>query len=104
MAAFESVPGGPSPQQIRELAVNNPRELSLGFATLVIPAHAHTSPGMIYTIHYVAKFSSCLGQPASTQWDDRIFGSIGNPGAHQNPITMELPGTTFSQQNGSHLF
>jgi hypothetical protein len=40
MNIFESVPGGPMPQQIRELAVNNPRESSLGFTTMVAPVHA----------------------------------------------------------------
>jgi hypothetical protein len=47
MNVFELVPGGPTPAQIRELAVNDPREFSLGFATLIVPAHAPASAGMI---------------------------------------------------------
>jgi hypothetical protein len=103
MNVFESVPGGPTPTQIRELAVNDPRESSLGYATLVIPAHAPASAGMIYAIHTVAKFTTRLGQPA-TQWDDRIFGSIGEVVAHQNPITVELPANAFTRHNGGNLF
>jgi hypothetical protein len=45
----------------------------------------------------------CLGQPA-TQWDDRIFGSIGEVVAHQNPITVKVPATAFNRQNGGNLF
>jgi hypothetical protein len=100
MAVFQSTPGGPTPQQIRELVVNNPRESSLGFAVLVLPTPAHQ--GLIYGIHSVAKFSARLGQPA-TQWDDRIFGSIGEVVANQNPITIELPATAFSRLGGGAL-
>jgi hypothetical protein len=49
MGVFASLPGrGPQTQQIRELVVNNPRESSLGFATLVIPAHNPAHQGLIY--------------------------------------------------------
>jgi hypothetical protein len=51
MAVFTLAPGSLTPQQIRELVVNNPRESTLGFATLVIPAHAPASPGLIYAIN-----------------------------------------------------
>jgi hypothetical protein len=101
MAVFESVPGGITPQQIRELVVNNPRESSLGFAVLVLPTPAHQ--GLIYAIHSLSKFATRLGQPA-TQWDDRIFGSVGEVVANQNPITVELPDTAFSRQGGGNLF
>jgi hypothetical protein len=101
MTVFKSVPGGPTPQQIRELVVNNPRESSLGFALLVIPTPAHQ--GMIYGIHSLSKFATRLGQPA-TQWDDRIFGSVGEVVANQNPITVELPATAFSQLSQGNLF
>jgi hypothetical protein len=103
MNVFASVPGGPTPAQIRELAVNDPRESSLGYATLVVPAHAPASAGLIYAIHTVAKFTPRLGQPA-TQWDDRIFGSIGEVVAHQIPTTVELPATAFTRQNGGNLY
>jgi hypothetical protein len=103
MNVFESVPGGPTPAQIRELAVNDPRESSLGFATLVVPAHAPASAGMIYAIHTVSKFTTRLGQPA-TQWDDRIFGSIGDVVAHQIPITVEIPATSFARHNNGNLY
>jgi hypothetical protein len=103
MNVFASVPGGPTPAQIWELAVNDPRESSLGYATLVVPAHAPASAGMIYAIHTVAKFTPRFGQPA-TQWDDRIFGSIVEVVAHQNPITVELPVTAFAGQNGGNLY
>jgi hypothetical protein len=72
MAVFQSLPGGPSPQQIRELVVNNPRESTLGFATLVVVTPGHQ--GLIYAIHSLSKFATRLGQPA-TQWDDRILKS-----------------------------
>jgi hypothetical protein len=101
MAVFESVPGGPTPQQIRELVVNNPRGSSLGFAVLVIPTPGHQ--GMIYGIHSLSKFATRLGQPA-TLWDDRIFGSVGEVVANQNPITVELPTTAFSRLNQGNQF
>jgi hypothetical protein len=103
MGVFASVPGGPSPQQIRELVVNNPRESSLGFATLVVPAHNPAHPGLIYAIHSVTKFAAQLGQPA-TQWDNRLFGSINKVVGNQNPTTVELPANAFSRQNGGKLF
>jgi hypothetical protein len=103
MGVFASVPGGPSPQQIRELVVNNPRESSLGFATLVIPAHNPAHQGMIYAIHLVTKFATRLGQPA-TQWDNCLFGSINKVIGNQNPTTVELPADAFSRQSGGNLF
>jgi hypothetical protein len=103
MGVFASVPGGPSPQQIRELVVNNPRESTLGFATLVLPAHNPAHQGMIYALHTVAKFATRLGQPA-TQWDNRIFGSINEVVGNQNPTTIELPADAFSRQNGGNLY
>jgi hypothetical protein len=86
MGVFASVPGGPTPQQIRELVVNNPRVLTLGFATLVIPAHNPAHQGMMYALHTVAKFAR-LGQPA-TQWDNRIFSSINEVVGNQNRTTI----------------
>jgi hypothetical protein len=103
MAVFESAPGGPTPLQIRELIVNTPRESSLGFAVLIIPTHAPASPGMIYAIHLLSKFQPRLGQPAS-QWDNRMFGSIGEVVANQIPVTVELPVTAFTRQQGGNLF
>jgi hypothetical protein len=89
MAVFESLPGGPTPQQIQELLVNNPRESSVGFVVLILPTPTHQ--GMIYAIHSSSKFATHLGQPA-TQWDDHIFGStIGKVVTNQNPITVKLP-------------
>jgi hypothetical protein len=81
--------------------VNNPQESSLGFAVLVIPMPAHQ--GMIFAIHSLSKFAARLRQPA-TQWDDHIFGSIGEVVAKQNPTTVKLPSITFSRQNGGNLF
>ncbi len=101
MGVFASVPGGPSPQQIRELVVNNPRESTLGFATLVLPAHNPAHQGMIYALHTVAKFATRLGQPA-TQWDNRIFGSINQVAGNQNSATIVLPVDAFSRQNGGN--
>jgi hypothetical protein len=103
MGVFAPVPGGPSPQQIRELVVNNPRESYLGFATLLVPAHNPAHPGLIYAIHLVTKFAAQLGQPA-TQWDNRLSGSIDEVVGNQNPATIELPVDAFSRQNGGNLF
>jgi hypothetical protein len=103
MGVFASVPGGASPQQILELVVNNLRESSLGFFTLVIPAHNPAHQGMIYAIHSVTKFATRLGQPA-TQWDNRLFGSINEVIRNQKPATVELPVDAFSRQNGGNLF
>jgi hypothetical protein len=84
MGVFASVPGGPTPQQIRKLVVvNNPRESTLGFATLVLSAHNPTHQGMIYALHTVAKFAMRLGQSA-TRWENRIFGSINQVAGNQN--------------------
>jgi hypothetical protein len=49
------MPGGPAPQQIRELVVNDPRESSsLGFFTLIlVPAHNPAHQGMIYVCHQI---------------------------------------------------
>jgi hypothetical protein len=59
--------------------------------------------GIIYHIHLLLKFATRLGQP-TTQLDDHIFGSVGKVIANQNPITVELPVTAFSHQNGGNLF
>jgi TnpA family transposase len=96
MGVFASVPGGPTPQQIRELVVNNPRVSTLGFATLVIPAHNPAHQGMIYALHTVAKFATRLDQPA-TQWDNQIFSSISEVVGNQNPATIQLPADAFSR-------
>ena len=103
MGVFASLPGGPQPQQIRELVVNNPRESSLGFATLVIPTHNPAHQGLIYAIHSVSKFAPRLGQPV-TQWDNRLFGSINEVIGNQNPATVELPLDAFNRLNGENLF
>lgn len=103
MGVFASLPGGPQPQQIRELVVNNPRESSLGFATLVIPTHNPAHQGLIYAIHSVSKFAPRLGQPV-TQWDNRLFGSINEVIGNQNPTTVELPLDAFNRLNGGNLF
>jgi hypothetical protein len=101
MAIFESLPGGPMPQQLRELVVvNNQHQSTLGFAVLVIPTPVHQ--GMIYAIHSLSKFATRLGQPC-TQWDNRIFTSIGEVIANQNSITVKFPNTAFSHQNGGNF-
>jgi hypothetical protein len=38
------------------------------------------------------KFATRLGQP-DTQWNDLIFGSVGEVVANQNSITVELATT-----------
>jgi hypothetical protein len=103
MAVFRSIPGGSTPAQIRELVVNNPRETSLGYATLVIPADNPAHQGLIYGLHSVSKFDMRLGQP-NTQWDNRIFGAINDVMGHQIPTTVELPADAFIRQNGGAMY
>jgi hypothetical protein len=63
MPVFVSVPGGPAPAQIWELISNNPREPSLGFITLVLPANNPAHQGLLYTLHSISRFAPCLGHP-----------------------------------------
>jgi hypothetical protein len=103
MAIFELAPGGQTPAQIRELVTNNPRDLLLGYATLVLSAANPAHQGLIYRIDSVAKFGTRLGKPP-TQWDRRIFGSINNVVGHQIPTTVELPVDAFARQDGGVSF
>jgi hypothetical protein len=64
--------------------------------------------GLIYAIHSLSKFATRLGQHA-TQWDDHIFGSVGEVVGNQNPPTVKLPVTklpvtAFSRQSNGSLF
>jgi hypothetical protein len=70
--------GGLTPQQIHEVVVNNsnPRESSLGLATLVIPMKNPAHQGMIYAIHSVVRFAMFWFGQLALQWENRIFGSI----------------------------
>jgi hypothetical protein len=96
-------PGGPqTPTQLRDLVSNNPRESSLGFAVLSLPAHnpahnpAHSR--MIYAIHSLAKVAARLGHPA-TQWDGPIFGSINEVAVgNQIPTTVKFNADAFLRQ------
>jgi hypothetical protein len=105
MGVCVSVPGGPTPQQLCELVVNNPRESSsLGYSTLVVPAHNPAHQGMIYAMYSVTRSATCLGQPAM-QWDNHIFGSINEVVGNQNPTTVKLPIDAFPNcQSGGSLF
>jgi hypothetical protein len=47
MGVFVLMPDGPTHQQIRELVVNDHKESSLGFVTLVTSTHNLTHQGMI---------------------------------------------------------
>jgi hypothetical protein len=103
MAIFDS-PGGPqTPTQLCDLVSNNPRESSLGFAVLYLPAHNSAHTGMVYTIHSLAKVAARLGHPA-TQWDGHIFGSINEVAGNQIPTTVEFPADAFSQQGGGAYY
>jgi hypothetical protein len=56
---------------------------------------------LIYVIHLLSKFLPRLGQPAS-QWGNHLSGAVIT---NQIPVvTVKLPATAFSQQNGGHLF
>jgi hypothetical protein len=103
MTIFDS-PGGPqTPAQLRDLVSNNPRESSLGFVVLCLPAHNPAHTGMIYTINSLTKVATCLGHPA-TQWDGHIFGSINGVAGNQIPTTVEFPADAFSQQGGGAYY
>jgi hypothetical protein len=64
------------------------------------PAHQ----GLIYEVHSVAKFGTQLGQPTTTQWDGRIFGSINDVVGHQIPTSVKLPVDAFARQDGGASF
>jgi hypothetical protein len=103
MAIFESAPGGQTPAQIRELVTNNPRDSSLGYATLVFSAANPAHQGLIYRVHSVAKFGT---RPHFwIHWDGHIFGSINDVVGHQIPTTVELPvDALFARQDDSVSF
>jgi hypothetical protein len=99
MAVFESAQGGQTRVQIRELVTNNPRNSSLGYATLVLSAANPAHQGLIYRVHYVANFGTRLGH-SPTKRDGHIFGSINDVVGHQIPTTIELPVDAFARQDG----
>ena len=103
MPLFLSVPGGPAPAQIRELVANNPRESSLGFAVLALPANNPAHQGLIYALHSVSRFAPILGHPP-TQWDNHLFGSINEVIGNQIPPTVEFPTDAFNRLNGGALY
>jgi hypothetical protein len=103
MTIFDS-PGGPqTPAQLRDLVSNNPRESSLGFAVLCLPAQNRAHTGMVYAIHSLAKVAARLGHPA-TQWDGHIFGSINEVAGNKIPTTVEFPADAFARQGGGAYY
>jgi hypothetical protein len=64
-----------TPASIRELVTNDPKNSSMGYIVLVVTPAAPNSPGLIYGLHSLAKYTVCLGQPA-IPWDDKIFASL----------------------------
>jgi hypothetical protein len=91
-----NLPGpGATPAAIRDLVLNDPRNSSMGYVVLVVPAHAANGPGLIYGMHMVSKYVTHLGQPV-TPWDNGLFASIHDVVGNQIPATEQFRANAFA--------
>ena len=86
---------GLAPAVLRDLATNNPLTSSVGYIHLSLMDNNPAGPGILRVVHNTVRFRTVLGQPA-TQWDNRIFGSIGDAVGNQIPPTVEMPINSLS--------
>ena len=68
----------------------------MGYIALIVSPAAPAGPGLIYALHTVAKYATCLGHPA-TPWDNQIFASLHDVVGNQIPTNVHFPTDAFNR-------
>jgi hypothetical protein len=96
MATFDSGGNGVlTPAAISDLITNNPQNLSMGYAVLVVSLAHPNQPGMIHGVHTVSKYHPRIGFPA-TKWNGQLFASIQDVVGNQITLTIKMPNAPAS--------
>jgi hypothetical protein len=103
MAEFRIGAGTRTPQELRTLATQEPRNASVGYLFQVESPGNPAYPGSLTVIHSTSVYCRVMGRVAS-QWDDQQFGTIGDVVAGQVPNVVHLPINSFQQLNGGNLY
>jgi hypothetical protein len=67
----------------------------MGYLVLVVPLHAPNGPELIYGMHTVSKYVTCLGQLA-TLWDNGLLASIHDVLGNQILSAVHFPINSFA--------